>query len=547
VYPDSNSFYCFGCGAGGDGISFLMRMERLDYIEAVKSLSERVGMQLPDDNYDDSLAKKRLRILAANREAAKFFHANLKKAEGREGLDYWLGRRKLSTQMVTHFGLGYALPGWTSLLDHMRALGYTPEELEAANLARRSSKNDRVSYFDNFRHRVMVPILDLRGNVVAFGGRVLDDSKPKYINTSDTLAYKKGRDIFALNFAKNAANGRLILCEGYMDVIALHQHGFTQAVACLGTALTREQAQLLTRYCGEVVLSYDADEAGQKAVQRALQLLEQTNLKIRVLRLSGGKDPDEILNTYGAERFRQLLEGAANDIEFRLLRARGELDLGTPAGKTDYLREAVKVLVRCGAIERDIYAGRLAEELAVSKDAILTQINLARKRDARREERDVQRELMKLADAHSRKVDAARLKYPAAAKAEERILGLVQRNPEFYLKIRDKLRVENRGGLCDCFVTPFNWRLAEVLFDRLEVGQSIEPECLTGVLHQEELDELMRMRVHSETVGNPLMEFEDCVRKLQGEKEKAREINVTQMDQDAYLGLFQHLKQSNGG
>ena len=213
VYPDSSSFYCFGCGAGGDAVSFLMRMERLDYVEAVKALSQRLGMQLPEDQYDDGLAKKRQRILSANREAARFFHQQLKEEKGRVGLDYWLNKRGLAPETVKHFGLGYAPAEWSALLDHMRSLGYTAEELVEANLVTRSDKNNRISHFDRFRGRVMVPILDLRGNVIAFGGRVLDDTKPKYINTSDTLAYKKGRDIYALNFAKNEARGRLILCE----------------------------------------------------------------------------------------------------------------------------------------------------------------------------------------------------------------------------------------------------------------------------------------------------------------------------------------------
>ncbi|MDR2686218.1 MAG: DNA primase, partial [Oscillospiraceae bacterium] len=439
VYPESNSFYCFGCGAGGDGVAFLMRMERLDYVEAVKALSQRVGMQLPEDNYDDGLAKKRLRILSANREAAKFFYGRLKEPQGRPGLEYWLDRRRLTPQLVRHFGLGYAPEGWSGLLDHMRARGYSPEELADANLVTRSERNGRTSYYDRFRNRVMIPILDLRGNVIAFGGRVLDDGKPKYINTSDTLAYKKGRDVYALNFAKNTANGRLILVEGYMDVIALHKFGFTQAVACLGTALTRDQAQLLARYAGEVVLSYDADEAGQKAVQRALEVLGQTSLKLRVLKLSGGKDPDEILQAYGAEKYRQLLEGAANEIEFSLLRVRGDLDLSVPSGKADYLREAAKILARCSQIERDIYASRLSEELRVGKEAILAQAEQARKKDGRRQERERQRELMRLQDQRSVKADPRRALHPAAAKAEERLLGLLLRHPDFYLKLRETL------------------------------------------------------------------------------------------------------------
>jgi len=532
VYPESNSFYCFGCGAGGDGVAFLMRMERLDYVEAVKALSQRVGMQLPEDNYDDGLAKRRLRILSANREAARFYHDQLK-IPGSPGLDYWLNRRKLPPQFIKSFGLGYAPDGFGALIDHMRGKGYSLEELLAANLARRIDKGEKTYYADNFWKRVMVPILDLRGNVIAFGGRVLDDGKPKYINTSDTLAYKKGRDVYALNFAKNTANGRLILVEGYMDVIALHKFGFTQAVACLGTALTRDQAQLLARYADEVVLSYDADEAGQKAVQRALEVLGQTNLKIRVLKLSGGKDPDEILQTYGAEKYRQLLEGAANEIEFSLLRVRGDLDLSIPSGKADYLREAAKILARCSQIERDIYASRLSEELQVGKEAILAQAEQARKKDDRKHERNHQRELMKLQDAHSVRIDPRRGLHPAAAKAEERLLGLLLRHPDFYLKLRETLSPGD-------FITPFNRELAEKLFARLENGQGIELELLTGILTEPELDEAMRMKLSCESIANPWQECEGCARKLLGEKPK--DINVNAMEPDEYLDLFTKMK-----
>jgi len=535
VYPDTSSFYCFGCGAGGDAVSFLMRSERLDYIEAVKALSQRVGMQLPEDNYDDGLSKRRMRILSANREAAKFFHAQLKEPAGRVGLDYWLGARNLSPQIVRQFGLGYAPPGWSALLDHMRGLGYKPEELVEANLVSRSEKGGKVNYYDRFRGRVMVPIIDLRGNVVAFGGRVLGDEKPKYINTSDTLAYKKGRDIYALNVAKNTANGRLILVEGYMDVIALHQAGFTQAVACLGTALTREQAQLLSRYANEVVLSYDADEAGQKAAQRALEVLGHTNLKLRVIQLTGGKDPDDVLRTYGAERYRQLLEGAANDIEFALLNARGELDLTTPAGKADYLREAVRVLARCTAIERDIYAARLAEELTVDKQAILTQVEQTRKRDARRNERNMHRDLIQRQDPKRTAIDPQRGIHMQAAKAEEGLLGLLLQHPDFYVKLRDKISAEQ-------FITRFNRELAFKLFTRLENGHGIEPELLSGVLTPEELNETMRMKITCENVDNPWANAEGWAAKLLAEQQQDKP-NLT--EDHAFLDAFSQLSTKN--
>ena len=244
VYPENDSFYCFGCGVGGDVITFVRRIENLDYLEAVRMLADRAGMALPEDGFDDSMAKQRTAVLEANRAAAKFFHAELMGERGREALDYFHGRG-LTIETIRHFGLGYAPDDWRALKNHLNQKGFDDTLLESANLLRRSEKNGKVNYYDNFRNRIMFPIIDPRGNVIAFGGRVMDDSKPKYINTSDTLVYKKSNGVFALNFAKNGNDGKLIVAEGYMDVIALHQAGFTNAVACLGTALTKEQANLL--------------------------------------------------------------------------------------------------------------------------------------------------------------------------------------------------------------------------------------------------------------------------------------------------------------
>ncbi|MGN0469010.1 MAG: DNA primase, partial [Acutalibacteraceae bacterium] len=313
VYPENQSYYCFGCGAGGEIINFTRRIENLDYVEAVRFLCDRCGMAMPSEGYDNSIAEKRKRMYEINKEAARFFHNYLFSPEGKAGLDYYK-MRGYSKKTLVRFGMGYAPDDWHKLLNHMREKGYSYEELYAANLANKSEKNGKTNYYDSFRNRVMVPIIDARGNVVAFGGRVLDDSKPKYINTSDTLVYKKSLGVFGLNFAKNSKEKSLILVEGYMDAISLHQAGFDNAIACLGTALTSEMAHLLSRYCDEIILSYDADEAGQKATKRAIEVFSSIGMKLRVVRLSGGKDPDEILKKYGPERFRSLIDGASNDI-----------------------------------------------------------------------------------------------------------------------------------------------------------------------------------------------------------------------------------------
>ena len=341
VYPENGSFYCFGCGAGGDVITFIRRIENLDYMEAIRHLAQRAGISVPESDADQGLARAKGRILEINRETARFYHTQLMSEQGTPGREYLLGR-SLTPQTIRHFGLGYAPDSRFTLVNFLSGKGYTPEELLQANVAVRASTG-RV--MDRFFARVMYPIIDLRGNVIAFGGRTLGDNKPKYLNTSDTLVFHKSTGLFAMNFAKNNAKDGLILAEGYMDVIALHQAGFQNAIATLGTALTTEQARLLARYTGEVFLCYDSDEAGQKASSRAIPLLRDAGLTVRVLSLSAGKDPDEFMRSYGEQgpaRFRQLMESSGNDVEYRLQKLQAGLNLQTSDGKVAYLTGAAK-------------------------------------------------------------------------------------------------------------------------------------------------------------------------------------------------------------
>ncbi|MEG2720369.1 MAG: DNA primase, partial [Oscillospiraceae bacterium] len=374
VYPETQSYYCFGCGAGGDVITFIRDIENLDYIEAAKFLADRVGLALPQDNFDNGLSKKRTLIYEANREVARFFNAQLYEKNGRDAIEYFYNR-KLSDSTIRKFGLGYAPDTWDSLLKHMKDKGFSEQLLYEANLIRLSVKNEKKHYYDSFKNRVMFPIVDLRGNVVAFGGRVLDDTKPKYLNTNDTLVYKKGNELFALNIAKKTKAESIILCEGYMDVIALHQAGFNNAVAGLGTALTEEQAHLLSRYTSEVVICYDSDEAGQKAAKKAISIFSKTTLRIKVIQMQGGKDPDDIIKKFGAERFKNLIDGASNDIEYKLLREREKFDVNVSDGKLNFLKAAAIVLSELKSpLEIEIYANKLSSELGVNKDAILAQV-----------------------------------------------------------------------------------------------------------------------------------------------------------------------------
>lgn len=536
VYPENGSFYCFGCGVGGDVITFVRRMENLDYMEAVKQLADRAGMALPEDGYDDTLAKKRTAVLAANRAAAKFFHSQLFTDRGRHALNYFLDRG-LTMETIRHFGLGFAPDDWRALKNHLNEQGFDDILLESANLLRRSDKNGKVSYYDNFRNRVIFPIIDPRGNVIAFGGRVLDDSKPKYINTSDTLVYKKSNGVFALNFAKKGNDGKLIIAEGYMDVIALHQAGFTNAVACLGTALTKEQANLLSRYADEIILSYDADEAGQKATARALGIFGTTGMEIKVLRLTGGKDPDEIIKKYGAQRFCDIINGAANDTEYRLLRARQGIDLSTDDGKVKYLSAATEVLAGIPSpVEVDVYASRLANELGVDKLAIESQVKY--KREGLRKRRMAQREQDQkrlLINGQNTK-NPERSQHLRAAKAEETLIASLMRNPDFYNKLKDELSA-------DYFVTALNRRIFSVILSRLDEGGNTEPYFLSSEFTPDEMDEVERIFRSAAQLSNTVEECVDCIKILKEEKNKPESIKASDLSDDDFAKLFRPDKQ----
>lgn len=530
VYPESNSFYCFGCGAGGDVISFVRRMENLDYIEAVKAVAQMAGVSMPEDGYDDTLSKQRLRLLNANREAARFYHECLMKPQNRSALDYFL-KRGLDINTIRRFGLGYAPDDWRELINHLKSKGFTEQELVHANLARRSDKNGRANYYDNFRNRVMFPIIDLRGNVIAFGGRVMDDSKPKYINTSDTLVYKKSNGVFGLNLAKNANDNKLILVEGYMDVIALHQAGFTNAIACLGTAFTNEQANLLSRYADEVIICYDNDGAGRTATARALGVLNKTGLKLRVVQMSGGKDADEIIRTHGRERFADLLKSAASTTEYKLLEVRAKTDLSTDDGKVEFLMAAAEILAACSIVERDIYSTRLSNELGVSAESIKAQIKMAEgklKRIAESKKRQ-ETEAM-LAKSFEDKNNPERASNLRAAKAEETLIASFMRNPDFYNKLKERITPSD-------YVTAFNRRVFECLSKALENGIEPNLSIFSSDFTPEEMDSVTRIFHLSSNLSNTLRECEDCIKVLK-ENSAPPVKDTSSMSDEEFLGLF---------
>lgn len=526
VYPATQSFYCFGCSAGGDAITFLKKIENLDYLDAVKTLAQRAGLQMPQEGFDDSLSKRRRRILEMNREAARFYHSVLLSPEGKVGYDYYIGRA-LSAATINHFGLGFAPNQWDALLKHMRAKGYQPAELVDAGLARKGQKG----YYDNFRNRVMTPIIDVRGNVIAFGGRVLDDSKPKYINTGDTLVYKKTNELFALNFAKDSKEDALILCEGYMDVIAMHQAGFTNAVAGCGTALTTEQVRLISRYAKEVILTYDADEAGQKALQKAMTLFDQTDVKVRIPALVGGKDPDEIIRTYGRDKFKGMLEGASNETEFRLLALRRQYNLATTQGKIDFIGGALQILATLPPVEQDLYVSRLSEELGVERQNMKVQLqDLVARQGNRREKREFKRivqENMRKTARETMATDASLRKL----RAEDRLISLLLRYPDC-------------SRLCKDFdpqwLTPgFAQRVFTLILQRLENGDGTELMDLRDRLTDDEMGRLSGIIARGGESADAKQEFSDCLQTIRAEQQKKQE-SAAELDDQAFRDLFRH-------
>ena len=462
VYPESQSFYCFGCGAGGDAIGFIRRIENLEYVEAIKLLAQRAGMTVPEDAAEDRTAKLKTRILEMNREAARFYYDRLIEPQGEAALRYLLGRGLLP-KTIKHFGLGYAPAQWSTLTDMLAKKGYNYEEMEAACLSRRGKNG---GYYDVFRDRVMFPIIDLRGNVIGFGGRKMTGDGPKYYNSPDTPVFKKTKNLFALNFAKK--NGKmpyLILCEGYMDVIAMHQAGFTQAVASLGTSLTSDQCRLAAAYTDEAVLAYDSDEAGQKATRRAIGLLDEAGIRSRVLSITGAKDPDEFIKKYGGARFKQLIEGSTGAVEYELDKIGAKYETDTPEGKIMALKEAVNLLAEMkNPLEREIWAAKLAEDYGTAKEGILAQVTAKLRRRAKAENfRSVAAPAVRTAYAN---IIPEKLKNPAAAAAEERLLGAALRNPEAFKSLSGKISGED-------FVCALYRRIFESAADAAAAGYEL--------------------------------------------------------------------------
>ena len=531
IYTENGSFYCFGCGVGGGVITFVMKIENLDYMEAVKFLAQRAGMNVPEDAVDDSMSKLRTRVFEANREAARFYYSKLYSREGKQALSY-LHSRALTDKTIRRFGLGYSPNNRFALTNHLKAKGFTDSELIAANLVFKARSGKGV--VDRFVDRAMFPIIDLRGNVIAFGGRIMSDQKPKYLNTSDTVVFNKSHNLFSLNNAKNSGTKQLILCEGYMDVIALNQAGFSDAVATLGTALTSEQAMLMKRYCEEVVICYDADEAGQKATARAIGILRNVGLVVRVLNIPDGKDPDEFIRKNGDKgpaMFKALLESSGNDIEYRLQKLRQKFDLNTTDGKFSFLSQAVKILATIdNSIERELYASKLALESNVEKNTILEQI---RKTVRSKEYSDRNAEFRKLQSSVSGredKMNPEHYKKPRATVAEQNLLAFLVNNPDKLPLIEGRITAED-------FVTEFNRKLFSYFYERIKAHK--EPmNTLSADFTSDEVSSIIAIVSKYSQVASTDSALIEYINTIKEEKHKINAEDVTtasDQELDSYL------------
>lgn len=533
VFPENGSYYCFGCGKGGDIITFTMDIEKLDYIDAVRRLAEKAGLRMPEDSRDDKELKLKNDIYAVNSEAGRFFHSALMSEEGKPGLQYFFGRG-LSLKTIKHFGLGFAPDDWHALETHLRNKGFSDYIIQAADLVGKSEKRDkngRQITYDRFRNRIMFPIINIHGKVIGFSGRAMPGNEKqggKYINTSDTAVYKKSHNMFALNFAKKVCSKQAVLVEGNMDVIALHQTGFENAVAALGTSFTEEQARLLARYTKEVVITMDADGAGEKATDRALGILDPVGVDIRVIRLPDCKDPDEYIKKYGSARFQKLLDGAMSSIEYKLYTAARGIDLEATDGKLKYLNKACEVLAALNdQIAVDLYAGKLSTKYGVSKERLLQMVKNAHDGKKRRQNRKELNEIVSASAVKGNEINPQKAQFRRAAAAEEAVISVLIRHPDMLDHVKQRLDPSD-------FLTDFNRRLFERVISISETGHSFDLVLLGGDFTPDEIGYITKMLTVGAANENAAKVLDDSIDVILSERKAADSSDITQLDDDAW-------------
>lgn len=519
VSPDKQIYHCFGCGKGGSVINFIMEIENLSFPEAVEFLARRANMPVPEQE-NDRESKKRSRMLALNKDAARFFYEQLSAPGGAPARDY-MKRRQIGKTAATNFGLGYAPDSWDSLRSAMKAKGYSDFELFDAGLVRKGKSG---GFYDTFRKRLMFPVIDVRGSVIGFSGRILGDGEPKYMNSPETLVFNKSRNLFALNLAKKSKSGYIILSEGNIDVVSLHQAGFDSAVASLGTSLTPEQARLISRYSGEVIIAYDNDGAGVKAAQRAIGILEKLELKVRVLRLEGAKDPDEYIRLKGPEAFRRLLEGSEDQIDYRLRSITDKYVLTEADQKVAFLKEASELLARLpGKVERQVYAMRVAELAGVKGEAVADEVERRRKRLLSAARKAESREQNRPERQLQPEEKSFRYEDPASAAAEEGLIRLIYLDPA--------LAAEPALPEPEEFTAPVLAHIYTVLRGKARRGESLSAATLGGELSGQEMSLLVQLLQKPERLSGGKTALQDYIARIKD----ARDEKNSRQDLIAYM------------
>lgn len=520
VSADKQIYHCFGCGKGGGVINFIMEVEGLGYRDAVEFLAKRAGMQMPEDGTPQEVRDRRARLLSLNRDAARFYYSMLSKPEGKEAVEY-IKKRGISKEMVTRFGLGVAPDGWNYLTNTMLKKGYTYQELFDAGLCKRA-RSGNGSFYDTFRNRLMFPVIDIRGSVIGFSGRALGDNEPKYLNSPDTPVFNKSRNLFAMNLAKKTKEGMIILVEGNVDVVSLHQAGFDCAVASLGTSLTAEQARLMTRYVKKVVIAYDSDGAGVKAAQRALPILEKAGLEVKVLRLSGAKDPDEFIKSKGPDAFRILLEKSDNHIDYRLSVIRSKYVLETDDGRIAYLNEAADMLAGLSNdVERDVYSVRVAEETKVSPDAVKNEVKKKRRSRMAREKKRREQDMLKLSASIQPSDSSIKYTNIISAAAEEGIIRLILLDPEL-CSMAEGLSEQD-------FSSPYLWKVFSLILRRRTEGKDITASAVMSELEASEAQHLSLIIQKPEVISDGKRSLKDYIEKIKAEQLKKNTSDLAEL------------------
>ena len=543
VYPADNSFFCFGCGVGGNAITFIRQIERLDYPDAVEFLAKRAGITIVRDNdreqYRPKSAISKDRLRQMNVDAAKYFHAMLfaDNPDSREALRYFTEQRRLSLATIKHFGLGYAPNGFDNTIKYLLSKGYTREEMSEGFLAMKSEKG---GYYDAFRNRVMFPIIDTAGSVIAFGGRVMDDSKPKYRNSTDTPVFKKSYNLFALNFARMTCSEEIILCEGYMDVIALHAAGFTNAVATLGTAITAEQARLMKRYTKKVIICYDADEAGQKATQKAIRLLEEVGLSVSVIRIPGSKDPDEYIKTFGNEKFREVIQGSKTRFEYELDNIMAKFDINLPQDKINALRETENLISGVySKAEQDIYINTVSKMFGVKYENIRQDIDKIMRKKQYTKKKEEAEKIKQSKVGYADRVNPDYMKEPEIAANEENVLGLLLLYPEHRKKVREQSLLT-----VDDFFTDFGKRVFDYA---IKLGTEDSCEDINLLFSDVETGRITKMKLsRMDLTENGDVAMLECIEMLKRSVSKKTAKSLSSISQlDAFLNSMRN-KEKDG-